>query len=129
MITLETLPQATAQEVFDQVVTHLLTQKEKCGSVNIGGKECLYVNEAGLHCAAGCLIGDDEVARNLDRQDNAGWHDLVSLGLVPKNHYQLIQKLQEVHDNYGVERWEDKLRDVARGYGLTFNGPKDDTKL
>lgn len=29
MITLKTLPNATAQEVFDQVATHLLTQGEK----------------------------------------------------------------------------------------------------
>lgn len=30
MITLATLPQATAQEVFDQVKNHLLTQKVRC---------------------------------------------------------------------------------------------------
>lgn len=63
MITLKTLPQASEQEVLDQIAVHLLTQKQKCNN----GKDqtdpnyqCLYRNEEGLKCAAGCLIADDE---------------------------------------------------------------------
>lgn len=59
MITLKTLPNASAQQVFDQVAAHLLTQKEKAKQFNT----CKYRVEHRdkvLKCAAGCLIGDDE---------------------------------------------------------------------
>jgi hypothetical protein len=56
MITLETLPQATAQEVFDQVATHLLTQRQR--STTKGN--CAYRGDDGLKCAAGCLLGPDD---------------------------------------------------------------------
>ena len=43
MITLRTLPHATAQEVFDQVATHLLTQNARAGIVDTdGGFMCRY---------------------------------------------------------------------------------------
>jgi len=40
MITLKTLPQATAQEVFDQVARHLLTQGKK--SISENNQYCMY---------------------------------------------------------------------------------------
>ncbi len=54
-ITLATLPEATAQEVYSQVRKHLLTQKMK--SIE-EGKGCVYRGPDGLMCAAGCLISD-----------------------------------------------------------------------
>ena len=64
MITLKTLPQATAQEVFDQVTQHLLKQGKAARS---GTGACRYrVETRGeiLKCAAGCLIADDEYAED-----------------------------------------------------------------
>ena len=60
MITLKTLPQATAQDVFDHVTQHLLKQGKR--SVSSTGA-CQYRTEQAegvLKCAAGCLITDDE---------------------------------------------------------------------
>lgn len=56
--------QAT-QDIFNKVVTHLLTQNEMSvayrasGDPNIKGM-CAYRGKDGLKCAVGCLIEDDE---------------------------------------------------------------------
>jgi hypothetical protein len=114
-ITLKTLPQATAQEVYDQVKSHLLTQ----GRTSEDDERCLYFHE-GLKCAAGCLIGDDELAMRLDRmsEDGQGWDYLVCEGAVPKDHHKLIRSLQVVHDQYLPSYWEDQLKKVAERYNL-----------
>lgn len=95
MITLKTLEQATAQEVFDQVALHLLTQGER--SINEEGN-CAYRGRMGLKCAGGCLIGDDEYD---ERMENKSWNSgrMAEFG-VPKAHKQLILSLQVIHDNH-----------------------------
>ena len=89
MITLATLPQATAQEVFDQMATHLLTQNEKSAGY-------LFRYRLGrLKCAAGCLISDDEYKKSWEGRD---WDTLVNLNEAPKAHTDLILELQRIHD-------------------------------
>lgn len=63
MIALKTLAQVTDQEVFDQVKTHLLSQKVKSMSRTLEDT-CAYRSANSLKCAAGCLIGDDEYDPN-----------------------------------------------------------------
>jgi hypothetical protein len=114
-ITLATLHQATPQQVFDQVATHLLTQ----GSRSLGNEgRCAYRGINGLQCAAGCLIGDDEGPENLEGH---GWTKLQYDGLVPSYHADLIRRLQVVHDACGVLRWRDELKDVADLHGLNLD--------
>lgn len=61
IITLKNLHEATAQQVFTQVATHLLTQKERSFVIDDRGEElCAYRGDNGLKCAAGCLISNDE---------------------------------------------------------------------
>lgn len=128
MITLKTLPQATAQQVFDQVVNHLLTQNEKAGVV--GGKiegakfnnGCRYrLNN--MKCAAGCLIGDEEYRGTFEGFD---WKDLVEISAVPDAHSELIVKLQRVHDDDEPEEWLYSLKQLAESEGLTFNWRRND---
>jgi hypothetical protein len=107
MITLKTLEQATAQEVFDQVATHLLTQNKKSAemiSVEIAG--CRYRSSDGLKCAAGCLIGDDEYSREMETRS---WRYLIHINLVPDKHSDLICRLQKIHDDVAVAAWREKL--------------------
>ncbi len=115
MITLKTLPEASEQEVFDQVKNHLLSQMKK--SETIGGDMCLYHGIGKLSCAAGCLIGDDEYKPEFE---NNGWLTLIHKKLVPKDHSKLIWRLQEIHDNYSPDRWEEKLKDFATLVNLRF---------
>ncbi len=113
MITLATLPQATAQEVFDQVARHLLSQ----GVKSRNSYSCAYRGANGLKCAAGCLISDNEYHCDFE---GFNWFDLVDNEDAPSDHHVLIEALQLVHDeNYSPE-WNKALRDVAERFSITF---------
>lgn len=114
-ITLVTLPQATAQEVFDQVKEHLLTQKVQ-SKTSFG---CAYRGDGGLMCAAGCLIGEGEYVPHMDNEYDSAWSTLVSEGVVPKDHQTLIQSLQNIHDG-SPDDWVDELKELADTLNLKY---------
>lgn len=126
MITLATLPQATEQEVFDQVATHLLKQG-KCSKKRIGNytiPSCSYRGDNGLKCAAGILIADEEYTLNMDdHEQGTAWSDLVYRKQAPPEHKQLIEELQDIHDTIEPENWERFLMNLANDYGLQYNFP------
>ena len=112
-ITLATLHLATAQEVADQVVNHLLDQNEE----SISGAACKY-RSGKLMCAAGCLIGDDEYKEDFEYQN---WPNLVRTFNLSENHCQLIRDFQRIHDDCSVEDWEWKIKDTLEDHSLQFN--------
>lgn len=125
LVTLKTLAQATKQQVFDQVVTHLRVQKVQAN----GSEGCAY--RAGqLMCAAGCLIADDEYKPEMDmagkdpqgEQCGSNWNNLVRRKVVPHTqHDELIQDLQHVHDSYrGPSSWEGEFAKTAQRFNLQF---------
>ena len=116
MISLKTLKDATEQEVFDQVATHLLKQNEQ----SCRGTMCAYRGDGGLKCAAGCLIGDDEYSREWD-ENFIGWPKLVTKGIVPHLHGALVGRLQQIHDIYAPEQWKAELANVADYFKLNTN--------
>lgn len=109
MITLATLPHATAQEVFDQVRDHLLQQNEKSEKFLLDNNSptCAYRGDDNRMCAAGCLIGDDEY--NPSMEGNL----YTDLPQTPAEHKELINALQGVHDEWDVDQWEDELKHTA----------------
>lgn len=117
MITLKTLKDATAQEVFDQVANHLLTQNAKSMEKDsYNSLRCKY-RSGDRKCAAGCLIGDDEYRIYMEYRR---WSDLAGNGVVPDSHTGLISALQRVHDNYEVKSWPSALKHVAYQFRLTM---------
>lgn len=112
-ITLKNLHEATEQEVFDQVATHLLEQDEQ----SFVGTICAYRGDDGLKCAAGCLIADDEYSREWDEY-GINWSELVNKGLVSPAHDTLVAKLQAVHDGYNQDYWKSQLAKVADYFKL-----------
>ena len=114
-ITLETLPKATAQEVFDQVAEHLLKQKVRSVHSRDG---CAYRGVNDTQCAAGCLISDEEYNHLWDERGYQ-WYSLVRDRKVPGAHCTLICDLQRVHDNYQPDLWLRELDKIADSYGLT----------
>lgn len=120
-ITLATLPQATEQEVFDQVAQHMLAQGVRSKKADVIDNICMYRGPAGLKCAAGCLIGDNEYTDDMDNNDKGtSWEGLASRGEVPKDHIKLIQAMQTIHDSTPPEEWAKALRDYASDNGLEF---------
>lgn len=116
MITLKTLPQATAQEVFNQVVNHLRAQG--CKSMHAG--LCVYRAEGGLKCAAGCLMSDEEAAQV---ENSIDWYVLKTRGQVPEDHFSLISALQDAHDFVNPTSWEEKFQELAAKFEVTYTPP------
>lgn len=118
MITLKTLPTATAQEVFNQAKNHLLKQGGK-SIVHVGfdGTKCAYRSHLGngISCAAGCFISDEEYDPKMEFQT---WDQLVNKMIAPPNHKDLIMSLQIVHDEKPAQDWPTALNDVATRYNL-----------
>jgi hypothetical protein len=119
MLTLKTLPKASAQEIFDQVAVHLLTQKEK----SMDGAACKYRSSDGLKCAAGCLIADDEYSEDIEGSDWQGAVDILieeddSADLEANYHTALIAGLQRIHDDSSKLDWLFELTDIAHTYRL-----------
>ncbi len=116
MITLKTLGKSSAQEVFDQVAVHLLTQNKK----SMGGDKnfCMYHSKSGLKCAAGCLIADDEYEHTFECNN---WYTLANDGIFNKKHKRLIGDLQSIHDYYDIGNWKSALTELADDYNLNTN--------
>lgn len=117
MITLKTLPQATAQQVFDQVTLHLIKQARKSttGRSIDYSPGCAYRSPSGLKCAAGCLISDDEYSTDFEATN---WDQLVNELKVPHEHAELILGLQKIHDIMEVHTWIDNLKSFASMHNL-----------
>lgn len=113
-ITLATLSNYSEQEVFDYVANHLLNQRTPA----IVDGTCRYRGNAGLSCAAGCLIDDSEYNQDFE---GLQWHELVEARVVPNAHKELIEKLQFVHDYEGEEDWREGLKNVADKRKLLVN--------
>lgn len=136
-ITLATLPNATAQQVFDYVVAHLRKQgrKSALGAIEREGGQasCQYRMTANdgtvLRCAAGCLIADSEY---IAAREGSSWaylsgvYDKADIIIplketrVPNQHALLIKSLQHVHDNIEIPLWEEHFERVAKENTLDY---------
>lgn len=126
-VTIHTLHENTAQEVFDFITNHLLIQNKKAGSIinrNADGFECLYLDPDGNKCAAGCLIPKEDYKKAFE---GANWRT-CSVLLGTEDHFSLINSLQHIHDDKEVEEWESELKFLADENMLTFNPPNIITK-
>lgn len=102
-ITLDNLAESTTEEVFEYIRNHLLTQNRK--STDVSGN-CMYKNEQGLKCAAGCLIPDEKYHPKIE---GTKWCKLTDTGYVSKAHIKLIQSMQSIHDNNDPITWKSHL--------------------
>lgn len=115
-ITLATLPNATSQAVFNQVVEHASQQRVKCIRAN-----CLYRNGEGLKCFAGCLMSDEEYT---PKMEPISWTGLIEDDMVPASHASLIIELQKIHDSFLPCHWGREFRRLAVGNRLEFDVEK-----
>lgn len=116
-ITIHNLKESTAQEVFDFIADHLLTQNEQA----LRGAMCSYRAEDGnrvLKCAAGVLIPYEEYR---DTMEGKGYDTLIKTNPHwSKAHVELIVKLQHVHDGNLPEYWKRELQELAIRENLTL---------
>lgn len=110
-VTLATLGQATEQQVFDQVVTHLLTQKSRSSIDGV----CAYRGLNDMRCAAGSLMDEHEYNPLFE---GCTWDVLIQEHGVPTDHQLLIKALQNIHDRTKPESWVFELYSLARQFQL-----------
>lgn len=114
----------TAQEIFTQVKTHLLTQNAK--ALNHG--TCRYRSDQSgviLKCAIGCLIPDEAYSSSFEGacvEDDMMDRPLHAAGIDIDNEeiMAILTKLQSIHDCQPVSCWERDLRRLAAIYDLVY---------
>lgn len=127
-VTIHNLNDCTAQEVYDFIAHHLITQGEKASGekVCITGilsppNGCFYRMEKEgkiLKCAAGSLIPDEDYKPVFE--SGHSWKAIVYIYFKETitSHQQLISNLQYIHDTYEVVDWLSELKNIATEYNL-----------
>lgn len=125
--TLPLYADATDQEIFDRVATHLLRQN----AVASRGGCCVYRDDQGRKCAVGALIPDEIYSPRMEGHNISNlWAsvpgDCRERAAFAEKHWQLLRALQSVHDKVmgnapGTCRplFEEYLRRVAEHYELS----------
>jgi hypothetical protein len=110
----------TAQEIFDKVATHLLTQNKQ--AMNEDDQVCVYRTDGGLKCAVGVLIPDEDYLPLMEGQYLIGGEPhcpelhnfLEKAGL--SAHIKLLHDLQHLHDSNNPDEWLTRLYKLASIY-------------
>ena len=120
VITLDNLAKATAQQVFNHIVNHLIIQ----GVPSRNDLTCKnrLVTEDGtiLKCAAGCLITSEQYEALESKEGRWSFMQEKNKGITSRN-FGLISRLQVEHDR--LRRIDEKFHaamfnDIAEKYGL-----------
>jgi len=109
----------TAQDIFDTVATHLLTQGAKALSSDEG--RCVYKAPDGLQCAVGCLIKDEHYSEYFEDLGADNFRVLESLelsGVGTLGNLDLLGSLQNIHDTCQPDLWYKSLGLLADDQGL-----------
>ncbi len=107
-----------AQEIFNIVCEHLMKQNAKSMYLKDNLEMCLYRGPNGLKCAAGVLIDDADYTPEMEnRRIGALVFECAALSHLFE-HRILLHELQNIHDNYEVVNWSDRLRIIGAVEGL-----------
>lgn len=85
-----------AQEIFDKVAVHLITQGHQSKS-EIG--ECEYRSESGDRCAIGCLISNELYQTSMEGKVVSNLINQYAMPNYFTTHAALLNDLQEIHDS------------------------------
>ena len=106
------------KQVFQTVVTHLLTQNSKSLDGSDHGS-CAYQNNDGKQCAIGVLIDSENYWPELEGKaaDAVEVIEAVEKSLdthITRLDRDLLCKLQDIHDYSSVDGWREELEELAR---------------
>lgn len=117
-----------AQQTFEKVARHLLTQNAKATDAD---ENCLYRDiYTGRSCAVGCLIPEEDYTVDFEyqllylgdeskkRSTNIGDY-LVKHGYA--EHFDLLNALQKIHDYSDIYKWKYELIECGHQYNLNVD--------
>lgn len=117
-ITIHNLKDSTAQEVYDFIAHHLLTQNERVPVWQEGwsptSRYKIEKNGKVLRCAVACLIPDECYQDKFASFFNIFYKVMKDY----PRHSLLLISLQLLHDKSPVEHWSTELTGLARENGL-----------
>lgn len=118
-ITINNLHKHTAQEVFDVITDHLITQGKQSKSES---GACYYRGKENLKCAAGILIPDNMYVHQMELRDWISVYNTYGPKGISeeKTHIFLIRELQLIHDECKPPCWVYNLQKLAKMYKLKF---------
>lgn len=120
----------TPQQIFSTVVDNLRKQgskslltDEQIKKLRLLSGACAYRGMDGKCCAIGGLLTDEEYQLKME-----GANLSVVVGMAPSfacrinydDNYQLLRRLQMVHDQYSVKKWEAQFQQLAEDYHLIY---------
>jgi hypothetical protein len=117
-MTIQEVNNKSFQEIFDFVANHLLTQNAK--SVEHNGT-CLY-RCGDLKCAVGALISDEDYKCSFEQNSVrllAGKIEKTIFSDIEESRLTFLMHLQEIHDDYAIEEWSEKLSILGSDYNLS----------
>jgi hypothetical protein len=116
-MTIQEVNNKSLQEIFDFVANHLLTQNKK--SVEESGT-CLY-RCGDLKCAVGALISDEDYNYSFEMQSLRLLADKKEtiFSDIEESKLAFLMHLQEIHDDYAIEEWSEKLSILGSDYNLS----------
>ena len=103
----------TNEEAFQISAKHLLKQWRRA----IIKGSCSYRTPCGDKCAIGILIPDDEYSPDFENTWVTNIHGKVST-LAPLD-LRMLDRLQDVHDDFAPYEWRSELARVAREFGFS----------
>lgn len=109
----------TQQEIFNDVVRHARTMKEK--AVNECDM-CRYRAPNGEKCFVGQGVPDEEYDSAMENKSVYTLFDDYSFmeKNFGKENKHFLSELQDIHDLYEMEQWGVEFRKVAERYELTL---------
>ena len=113
-------PAINMQEVFDTVVAH--ARKQKARAIDPKSHMCAYRTPDGKKCFIGVLIPDSKYNPRIENKGvfAEDIKALLPFSLNAKEH-KFLGDLQQIHDSYVVEEWEEKFEEVADEWGLSYS--------
>jgi hypothetical protein len=108
----------TNQELFSRVRAHLLTQRKRSVGYIESKEVCMYRGTNGTKCAIGVLIPDDEYRVTMEGHTLAASQRVQYAAGIAKDQMNLASRLQQIHDNSFVDKWETELQNAAEDFAL-----------
>jgi hypothetical protein len=113
------------QQVFDAIWERAKDKRKALRNPLNPDSVCAYRSPDGLKCFIGTILPDDSYDTRMDCSDNeeskySGLDYVVQFLPIDKEvNVNWLFSLQRVHDNWNADRWEERLRDIARRLKLT----------
>ena len=105
----------TDLELIDKVTEHLLKQGRR--AMIVGG--CVYRDNEGGMCAAGCLIEDEHYSVDIEGatvSSSGKVQEALFKSGVDRSQIALVRTLQSIHDSHPVCEWQYYLAAIREDY-------------